>query len=133
MARDPHDALSAEPAPAPRVLARPADAPPPLAPVGDGDPVQTFRRFWSARLQRATSPRGWLGRVSGRTDRSLLLAMAAATDALVAQCDLITERLAALESLTANVTDTFGEEVTLLRAEVLHLRRTASTAQGSRE
>jgi hypothetical protein len=50
-------------------------------------------------------------------------ALAEATDAIATQCDLLADRIAARDAVGADVADSFGEEVTRLRAEVLHLQR----------
>jgi len=113
-------------------LRQPADAPPPPGHVREGDALQAFSRLWESR--RASSRpsstgrtvRAWVGRVSGRSDRHLLLALARATEAIAAQCDLLADRLAAHETVTADVTGVFGEEITRLRSEVLHLQRLVS-------
>ena len=67
--------------------------------------------------------RAWAGRLSGRSDRRLLLALAGATDAIATHCDLLAAHLAAEEALTEDVVASYGEEITCLRAEVLHLQR----------
>ncbi len=130
MVLDPHHAVAGELGDAPRALRQPADAPPPLGHVGDVEPVQSFSRLWTARRDRAGPPsslrgtvRAWLGRVSGRSDRRLLFALADATEAIAAHSDLLGDRLAVLEAVTADVAGAFGEEITRLRAEVLHLQR----------
>ncbi len=135
MARDPHDAVGGDAERAPHMFRRPADAPPPLGRVGDDPALQSFHREWSVRrtgtsgsLRRTV--RAWAGRVSGRSDRRLLLALASATDAVAAECDRVVERLTTLESVTADVTGTFGEEITQLRAEVLRLQRVVASLQG---
>ena len=113
------------------MLRRPADAPPPLPHVGDSDPVAALRRVRSERDTGTTrSLRAWAGRVSGRADRRLLLALADATEAMAARCDLLSDRLAAQESVTADVAAAFGQEITLLRAEVQHLQRQVASRQG---
>ncbi len=134
MARDPHDALAGQAGPAPRMLRQPSDAAPPLGHLGDGPPVQSFRREWSARRSGTAGAlrrtmRAWAGRVSGRSDRRLLLALASATDAVAARCDDVVDRLATQETVTADVTSAFGEEITRLRAEVLHLQRVLASLQ----
>ncbi len=112
------------------MLRQPADAPPPLARVGDGEPVATLRRVRAERVSGTTSSlRAWAGRVTGRADRRLLLALAAATEAMVTQCDLLSERLAAQEAVTADVAGAFGQEMALLRAEVQHLQRQVASLQ----
>jgi (p)ppGpp synthase/HD superfamily hydrolase len=67
------------------------------------------------------------GRISGRSDRRLLSALAEATDAIATQCDLLADRIAARDTVSADIADSFGEEVTRLRAEVLHLQRLTAT------
>jgi hypothetical protein len=112
------------------MLRQPADAPPPLGHVGDSAPVLSLRRVWSGRKARAGgSLRAWAGRVSGRADRRLLFALADATEALAAQCDLLSDRLAAQEAVTADVTSAFGQDIAQLRAEVLHLQRLVASLQ----
>jgi hypothetical protein len=124
MVRDPHDAVADEPEPAPRMLHQPADAPPPLGHVGNSGAVTSFRRVWSdSNAGTGRSFRAWAGRVSGRSDRRLLLALATATEAVAAQCDLLVDRLTAQEAVTADVAGAFGQEIAQLRAEVLHLQR----------
>jgi len=101
--------------------------------VRDADALQSLSALWESRRAagRAASPgralRAWVGRVSGRSDRHLLFALAQATEAIAAHCDLLADRLAALESVSADVTGAFGEELTRLRAEVLHLQRLVSS------
>jgi hypothetical protein len=109
-----------------------------LGRAGDLDPVQNLRREFSAQLQMRKSPRlgslrasarAWAGRVSGRSDRRLLYALAEATSALVDHCDSLTDRLATQETLLDEFTTILGEEVTRLRAEVDHLRRLSTTPE----
>lgn len=116
---------------APRMLRQPADAPPPIGRVGQTTPIQEFRRELAAQLHmRATrrlgslkaTTRSWAGRVSGRADRRLLFTLAGAVDALCEHCDLLVDRLASQEALTADVVAAFGEDLARLRAEVLHVR-----------
>jgi hypothetical protein len=124
MVRDPREAVTEEPASAPRMLRQPVDAPPPLGPVGGLDAVASFRRAWAGRTATpASSLRAWAGRVSGRSDRRLLLALAAATEAIAAHCDLLIDRVSAQEAVTADVADALGQEIVQLRAEVIHLQR----------
>ena len=68
---------------------------------------------------------GWDG---SRGDRTVTcsFALAQATEAIATHCDLLADRLAAQEAVTADVTGAFGEEITRLRAEVLHLQRLVS-------
>jgi hypothetical protein len=114
------------------MLRQPADAPPPLGPVGGTESVQSFRRVVSDRSTATTrSFRAWAGRVSGRTDRRLLLALAGATESMAAHCDQLTARLNAQEAVTADVADAFGREIALLRAEVARLQGSVDALGGS--
>jgi hypothetical protein len=135
MARDPHDAVAGDAGHAPRMFRQPSDAPPPLGRLTNDPALQSFRREWSARrtgtagsFRRAV--RAWAGRVSGRSDRRLLLALASATDAVAAQCDHVVDRLTTQEAVGADVARVFGEEIAQLRAEVLHLQRVVASLQG---
>jgi hypothetical protein len=67
--------------------------------------------------------RAWAGRISGRADRRLLFAIAHATDAIAARCDVIADRLATQEAITGDITRAYGEEISQLRSEVIHLQR----------
>ncbi|HEX4433715.1 MAG TPA: hypothetical protein VH012_02730 [Acidimicrobiales bacterium] len=90
----------------------------------------SFRRVLADRqASTGRSLRSWAGRVSGRADRRLLNAVAEATDAVVAQCDLLTDRINARDAIGADVADSFGEEVARLRAEVAHLQRLVATGR----
>ncbi len=115
------------------MLRQPADAPPPLGRPGDTEGVRSFRRVWSDWNTAGTtrSLRAWAGRVSGRSDRRLLAALAGATEAVVAQCDQLADRLTAQEAVTADVADSFGREIVQLRAEVVALRRSVDALRGS--
>lgn len=129
MVRDPDDAV-AEGSP-PHLLRQPADAPPPLDHIGDDEALRTLRRVWPSRdAEGRRSLRAWAGRVSGRSDRRLLLALANATATLSTHCDLLVDRLTAQEAVTADVTGAFGQEITQLRAEVLHLQRQVASLHG---
>jgi hypothetical protein len=126
MVRDRHEDLT-DVVP-PRTLRQPADAAPPIGHVADVPALQTFRAVWAGRTaapvaSMRSSLRAWAGRVSGRTDRHLLFALARATDALATQCDLLGDRLAAQGAVTADLGDALGGDLTQLRAEVLQLRR----------
>ena len=129
MVLDGHPELAGDPDGTPRVLEHPADVPPPLGRVGDSEPLQSFRSAWATHEERARSSgvalrlRAWAGRATGRSDRYLLSTVAKATEAVAAQCDALTDRLASQEVITADVTATFGQELAQLRAEVQHLRR----------
>jgi hypothetical protein len=86
--------------------------------------VVSFRRVRADRqASTGRSLRSWAGRVSGRADRRLLNALVDATDAVAAHCDLLTDRINARDAISADVTDSLGEEVARLRAEVVHLQR----------
>ena len=123
MVRDPHDAITEAADGAPRMLRRPADAPPPLGPVSDTDPVVALRRVWSdGNASTKRSLRSWAGRISGRADRRLLVALVDATEAVVTHCDLLADRLTAQEAVTQDVAESFGQEIVQLRAEVLRLQ-----------
>ncbi len=96
--------------------------------------MQLFRRQWSNRRLGASSSLGgrlrmWAGRVSGRSDRRLLFALADATAAVADHTDLLVDRLAVQEAVTADVTGTFSEEIAQLRAEVHHLQRMVTSLQ----
>jgi hypothetical protein len=106
------------------MLRQPVDALPPIGPASGTDGVASFRRAWSDRDAATTGAlRSWAGRVSGRADRRLLLALVGATEALVAHCDVLAERVSAQEAMVADVTSSFGHEIVQLRAEVIDLRR----------
>jgi hypothetical protein len=131
MVRDAHEPLAEGPVPAPPMLRHPADAPQPLGHVSASDGVRAFRRVWSDRNAATTkSFRAWAGRVSGRSDRRLLVALVGATEATAAHCDQLVDRLNALEAVTADVTDAFGQEIVRLRAEVVHLQRSVDALRG---
>lgn len=136
MVRDPHDDLIlARP---PRTLRQPADAPQQVGHVGDVPAVEAFRREWTSQTGPGTgsfrtSLRAWAGRVSGRSDRRLLFSLARATDALASRLDLLVDRLNAQETITADVSDAFGGDITQLRAEVLQLRRLLTDRNGAAE
>jgi len=108
MVRDPDDAVAEGSALAPRMLRQPADAPPPLGPVGGIGVVASFRRVWTGRtVATRSSMRAWAGRISGRSDRRLLLI----------------DRVNAQEAVSADVAAALGQEIVQLRAEVVHLER----------
>ena len=128
MVRDPHDAVTDAADGAPRMLRRSADAPPPLGPVSGTDRVVAFRRVWSDRnASTKRSLRSWAGRISGRADRRLLVALVGATEAIATHCDLLADRLAVQEAVTQDVAESFGQEIVQLRAEVLRLQTQVSS------
>jgi hypothetical protein len=125
----------------PHMLVRPAEPPPPLGHIADAEPLRDFRRELSSQRQLREAPRlgslratvrAWAGRVSGRADRRLVVALGRATDALADRCDSIVDRLESQEALTAEVTEAFGSDLAHLRAEVAHLRALASAAEHQR-
>lgn len=73
--------------------------------------------------------RAWMGRISGRADRRLVLRLTAATDALVERCDTLVDRLESLESIASEVVEGYGTELARLRAEVAHLRALVTTME----
>jgi hypothetical protein len=138
MVFDPHIPIAGEPEHAPPMLQQPSESPPPVGHVGDTDRVQSFRREWRSRgTSDNSSPgrrlRAWAGRASGRADRRLLFAIAHATDAIAAHCDLIADRLATQEAITGDISRAFGEEISQLRSEVIHLQRVVVSTRSPHE
>lgn len=124
--------------PPPRMLSRPAEPPPPLGRASDEEAIQRFRSEFVAGDRTGdlrgldslrTTMRRWAGRVSGRANRRRISVLAGATDVLVQRCDDLVDRLVALESLSHELTDTFGAELAHLRAEVAHLRTQAASLE----
>jgi hypothetical protein len=103
--------------------------------ASDLEPVHALRELVETRNERAQATsfrirlRRWVGRVSGRSDRYLLLTVARATDALASQCDAIGNRITQQEAITRDITGAFGEELALLRAEVQHLQRICASQE----
>jgi hypothetical protein len=123
MVRDAQDAVADEFEPAPRMLRQPADAAAPLGHVATNASLVSLRRVRSDHQSGARrSLRGWAARISGRSDRRLLLALVESTEAMTTQLDLVTDRLMSQEAMTADITDAFGQELARLRAEVTHVR-----------
>ncbi len=114
------------------MLRQPADASPPLGPASETEGVRSFRRAWSDWNATTRSFRAWAGRFSGRSDRRLLVALAGATEAMAVHCDQLVDRLTAQEAVTADLADSFGREITLLRAEVVSLQRSVDTLHSTR-
>jgi hypothetical protein len=129
MVRDAQNALTDETSP--RMLRQPADAPPPLGPVSATDGVATLRRVLADRNAAPASLRAWAGRVSGRSDRRLLVALVGATEAIAGHCDQLAALLAAQEAVTADVASSFGQEIAQLRAEVVGLQRSVDAVRRS--
>lgn len=134
MAFDPHDGLApdADASVAPRLLRRPTEAPPRLGRVADGPALQALLHEWSLHGARrrglwSGSPRDtarlWAGRLTGRSRRRLVAALAGATIELADRCEVLTDRMVTTEEVTEDVATAFGEELSRLRAEVMHLAR----------
>ena len=124
---------------APRTLQHPAEAPDRLPRPSDDDAVRSFSDEWRAQRERTQAPlpwraraRRWAGRVSGRSDRRLLFALAGATDALASHCDLLEDRLHHQEEITQDIADAYGEDLARLRAEVVHLRELVASLRQTR-
>jgi len=124
------------------MLRQPPDAPVALGYAADIESVQVLRRVWTHQLELSRTPRlgslratmrAWAGRISGRSDRRLIFALASATDAIASHCDHLVDRLASQEAKTADMTGAFGEEITHLRAEVIHLRSLVASLNPSPE
>jgi hypothetical protein len=139
MALDPHREVARNPEaePAPRLFQRPSDAPIPLERIGQAGALEALRRELAyQRGERASlrqSARFWAGRITGRSRRRLLLALSAATIELAVQSDRLTERVVAQEELTGDIAATLGEDLTRLRAEVLHIRRLGAPLDEGRD
>jgi len=133
MARDADDGLSAPPHSArgetpPTMLRQPADPPPPLGRATDLGAVRALLQQ-QARRQPSDRPgelrartRAWAGRVTGRAARRRLDTLTAAVEALAAHSDAVVERLNLKFDVDNDVSGVFGEEISRLRAEVVHLR-----------
>ena len=105
-------AVAGHPEPAPPMLRHPADAPPPAEHIGASEQVMLFRvSGQTGRSGSGRSLRGWAARISGRSDRRLLLALASATEAMAAYCDLLVDRITSQEALTADIAGAFGREI----------------------
>jgi phosphoribosylformimino-5-aminoimidazole carboxamide ribonucleotide (ProFAR) isomerase len=57
----------------------------------------------------------------------MILALAGALDAIGSHCDRLVDGLASEEARVADTTGAFGQDITHLRAEVLHLQRLAAS------
>lgn len=131
MAFEPHElAPGADASSAPRLLSRPTDAPPRLGRVADGPALAALGHEWSLhgarrRTMWAGSPgdtaRLWAGRLTGRSRRRLVDALAGATIELADRCEVLTDRMMTQEEVTEDVATAYGEELSRLRAEVQHL------------
>jgi len=128
-----HDTDSGAPTP-PTMLHQPVDAPDIPSYAADIESVRVFRQVWRHRRELSAAPRHgslrtWAGRVTGRSDRRLISALASATDAVADHCDQLVNRLTSQEAKTADMARTFGEELAQLRAEVDHLRNVVTSLQ----
>jgi hypothetical protein len=129
--------VAGDPDKAPQMLQRPADASPPLPLLTEGKGVRQLRAALTSLAFRdatGTLPvrvRAWVGRVTGRRNRYLLDALVRATGEIADRCDVLTTRLTAQDSITADVARTYGEELARLRAEVLHLQSVIESSSGS--
>jgi hypothetical protein len=118
----------------PKMLRQPADAPPPLTPLGQNEHLSSLHLGW-ARLygqpEGDTSPRATWQRARGKArrslpmagaDRELLGALIRAVDAIALRCDELADRLTTQEALTEDVTESFGADLTHLRADLIRVR-----------
>jgi hypothetical protein len=103
-----------------------------LGRVADGPALQALRHEWSLHGVRRRALRSgsfrdtarlWAGRLTGRSRRRLVAALAGATLELADRCEVLTDRLMTQEDVTEDVATAFGEELSRLRAEVMHLAR----------
>ncbi len=113
------------------LLTRPADAPPALEPLRGTEVIRSLHLDW-ARLHGA--PPGpatlWqrlLRKVRrslpfGAADRELIGALIRGVDLIAARCDEMADRLATTETLTSEVTRSFGQDITHLRADLMTLQ-----------
>jgi hypothetical protein len=115
------------------MLSRPVDPPPALPHLTDSEPLRALREARHHRFSGETERpmrlrlRAWASHVTGRSDRRLVQTLTDATETLTARCDLLADRILAVEAVSAEVAEVLGKEVTLLRAEVERLRE-ASTS-----
>jgi hypothetical protein len=115
----------------PGLLSRPADAPPVLTPLRDSDAIRSLHSGW-ARLHGAPStPVAQWQRVVrkvrrnlpfGAADRELIGALIRGVDQIATRCDEIADRLAATELLASEVTNSFGRDITHVRADLMTMR-----------
>jgi hypothetical protein len=137
MALDPHQSLTtAGGERAPAMLRRPADAPPPLPPLHGHEAIRGLHLEWArtdAPPTADTNPgalwrraRGKARRTIplGRGDRELIGGLIRAVEAIAVRCDELADRLARQESLMEDVSDSFGQDITLVRAELDRIRTT---------
>lgn len=129
MALDPHREVAPDPKleATPRLLRSPSDAPPRLEHMSGADPLTDLRRQLSYqqgshRMSLTQTARFWAARITGRSQRHLLLTLGASVVALGERCDRLSDRLSGHEEVTEDVAATLGEELARLRAEVLHLK-----------
>jgi hypothetical protein len=137
MAVDPLQTVTSEsssPQVAPKMLRRPTDAPLPFEHIRASEHLRILHLGWARLNDHAqntpATPTQWQ-RVSskvrrtlpfGGADRELLGVLIRTVDAIALRCDEIADRLSVQESLMEDVTDSFGEDITHLRAELVQLR-----------
>jgi hypothetical protein len=114
------------------MLSRPVDPPPALEHLSDSEPSRLLREANQQRFShqpgqpKATRLRALASRVTGRSDRRLLRALIDVTESLTTRCDVLADRMSAVEAVSAEVAEVYGVEITLLRAEVERLRASAA-------
>lgn len=144
MVRDPHRERGETSSPVneqpPIMLRQPLDAPPDLGHVGDIDALHKLRHDIRARVRPNNAPRSirfraraWAGKVSGRASRRHLRLLSEAVDALAAHSDAIVDRLNLQLDRESDVNGALSEEITRLRADVLHLRSLVADPKQRRE
>jgi hypothetical protein len=115
------------------MLSRPVDPPPALPHLTDSEPIRILGEARQHRLAHEAGPlrrrlRTWASHVTGRSDRRLLQALTDASETLTARCDLLADRILAVEAVSAELAEVLGRELTLLRAEVERLRESNATS-----
>ncbi|HEY2213732.1 MAG TPA: hypothetical protein VGH31_01660 [Acidimicrobiales bacterium] len=115
----------------PMLLSRPAEAPPALEPLRGTDVIRSLHLDW-ARMHGAPSGPAtiWqrlLRKVRrslpfGAADRELIGALIRGIDLVATRCDEMADRLATTETLTSEVTRSFGHDITHLRADLMTLQ-----------
>jgi hypothetical protein len=116
------------------MLRQPADAPAPLPHIRASEHFRELHEGW-ARVHGEPSTtsvvppvwqrfirklRRFLPYSSG--ERELIGVLIRTADSIALRCDEIADRLAAQESLTEDVTESFGADLTQLRSELIRFR-----------